>query len=351
MEKKLVATGIVVEYNPFHNGHIYHIEKSIEMTQCDVLIAVMSPHFVQRGEPAILDKWVRTKAALNHGVDLVIELPTHIALQSAETFASGAIELLAMAHVKHVVYGSESIDKPVLSTIDKAVLDQGFSYAHAKNRDKHEPNQILGAYYERECAKYKIKTHIIQRTNAYHDESIHGDIASASAIRKAFYDHKPYHMTTPLNLSQHKTYNMAQAYPFIRYQILTQQKKIAHYLLVEEGIENLFIKLAKKHETYEAFLKEATSRRYTASRIRRTLCNILLETPKTIPEIESIRVLGMNQKGKAYLNQIKNDTNIVSSFKHYNFKDLEEKSTLIYMTLNPNKNPLLDLEVGPPIII
>ena len=98
--------GIVVEYNPFHNGHLHHLQQARRQSGCDVVVAVMSPHFVQRGEPAICDKWARAKAALACGVDLVIELPTLHAVQSAAYFAQAAVELLALADTDVIVFGS-----------------------------------------------------------------------------------------------------------------------------------------------------------------------------------------------------------------------------------------------------
>ena len=351
MNKLLSATGIVVEYNPFHYGHLYHIEKVKSLSQCDVLIAVMSPHFVQRGEPAILDKWERTEIALKHGVDIVIELPTHLTLQSAEVFAKSAIKLLSMMKVNNIIYGSESLEKPKLSKPNKTLLKQGYSYAKAKNTQDFKPNQILGAYYEKYAQKYKINTQRILRTVDYHDLELHQKISSASAIRKAHFEGQDTTHTTPTNLNEHITTHLEMSYPLIRYQIFTKHKNLKDYLLVDEGIENLFYKLAMKHDNLEDFLEEATSKRYTKSRIQRTLMHILLQTPRDIEEIKEVRILGMTQNGRNYLNQIKKDVPICTSFKNYQFKNLEMKSTQVYVSMNPKKNQLLKKEVGSPIFI
>lgn len=351
MEKKLTASGIVVEYNPIHNGHIYHINKTKEISNCDVLIAVMSPHFVQRGEPAIIDKFSRTKLALEHGVDIVIEIPTHLTLQSAEVFSKTAIKLLSLLKVDCVVYGSESLDKPSLSEPDKNLLKQGYSYALAKNTQGFKPNQILGAYYEKYAAEYKIKTARILRTRDYHDNTIYKDVSSASAIRNAYFKKQVYQSTTPVNLDAYNTYHVELAYPLIRYQILTDKDKLKDYLLVDEGIENLLYKNALKYDRYHDFLNASTSRRYTESRIRRTLMHIILKTARNIPDLTSVRVLGMNKRGQAYLKQIKKDAPIVTSFKNYEFKDLELKASAVYSLLNQNKNQLLKEEVGKIIIL
>ena len=350
MKNKKTITGIVVEYNPFHNGHIYHIEKTKEITQCDVLIAVMSPNFVQRGEPALVDKWERTKAALEHGVDIVLELPTHLTLQSAEIFAKRSVEILSLAKIDTLVYGAESLDTPVLQSVDKDLLKQGYSYAYAKNVNALQANQILGAYYEEAANTYNIRTKRILRTNAYHDLDITDSIASASAIRSALKHNKVIDHTTPMNLKDMTLSFVEDAYPFIRYQILTQQKNIKNYLLVDEGIENLFIKLAKLYDTYADFIEHAVSKRYTMSRIQRTLCHILLETPRVLPNIKNVRVLGMSEIGKKYLGEL-DSPYLTTSFKQYAFKDIEEKSTAVYSLINKKGTQLLQREMGPPIII
>ena len=351
MDKKYKAAGIVVEYNPLHNGHIYHINKTKEITDCDVLVAVMSPHFVQRGEPAIIDKFNRTQLALEHGVDIVVELPTHLTLQSAEIFSKSAIQLLSLMKVDHVVYGSESLTRPVLNKPDKLLLDQGYSYAKAKNTNMHKPNQILGAYYEKYAKQYNIQTDIILRTRAYHDKNIYDAISSASAIREAYYNNLPFENNTPVNLNNYTTYNIEALFPFIRYQILLDKDNLASYLLVDEGIENLLYKNAVAYHDYESFLNASVSRRYTESRIRRTLMHILLKTPRNIPNLSQVRILGMNEKGQRYLKQIKKDAPVVTTFKNYEFKDLELKASAILSLISDNKNQLLKQEVGKITII
>lgn len=349
MKDILNAIGIVVEYNPFHNGHIYHITKTKEISDGDVLIAVMSPNFVQRGEPAFIDKWERTKVALEHGVDLVIEIPTHLTLQSAETFAKTALQILSWANIETLVYGSESLDKPILATVDKYLLSQGNSYAKAKNTDNMQSNQILGAYYEKYAKMHNIQTKRIKRTNSYSSLSIESTISSASAIRYNFLSNKDISHTTPMNFNSMNITTLAQAYPFIKYQLLTDPN-LSSYLLVDEGIENLFIKLAKQYNDLESFLDHAISRRYTRSRIQRTLCHILLKTPKVYPKMESARILGMSKSGQAYLAQL-DSPKLTTSFKKHSLKDMEEKSSAVYSLLNKKGTPTLLREMGPPIII
>ena len=109
--------GIITEYNPLHNGHLYHIQKTRELTNCDLLICVMSGHFVQRGEPTIINKWIRTETALNSGIDLVLELPYPFVVQSAKHFADAAIRILELVGCSDVVFGSESNDIDTLKLI------------------------------------------------------------------------------------------------------------------------------------------------------------------------------------------------------------------------------------------
>ncbi len=207
--------GIIAEYNPFHNGHKYHIEEAKRITGADTVIVVMSGNFVQRGEPAIMNKWKRAESALNHGADLIIELPTYYALSSAEMFAYGSISLLDSLGVDTVVFGSEygSIDPFYKladylialeeSHIDKlqTLMQDGHPFATARSLlmkklfdlSKEEetilnsPNNILGVEYVKAikllCSPLKANT-IKRKGSHYHSTDIDKDIASATAIRQ-----------------------------------------------------------------------------------------------------------------------------------------------------------------------
>ncbi|AMC93463.1 hypothetical protein AOC36_05560 [Erysipelothrix larvae] len=349
---KLKIAGIVVEYNPFHNGHIYHIEKTRNLTQCDVLIAIMSSNFVQRGEPAIIDKWERTRAALNHGVDLVLELPTHIVLQSAQQFATHAVDMLALAGVTDLVYGSETLEIPQLTDFNADLIDQGFSYAKAKNSDHKAPNNILGAYYEQAAQKHHITTHRILRTNQYHSEEINDSIVSASAIRKAVLNYQDIIHTTPMSLDVNALYSIEDYYPFIQYEIIKENKTLNSRFLMREGLENKLYKEALLHDKYEDFLEACISKRYTASRIRRSLMHIYLHTPQHMPPQTTLRVLGMNGVGRNYLKTQKNNAKFATLFKETQYKDFEERASLLYAL--PYKDRLTSLsqkEKEGPIIV
>ena len=222
-------TGIIVEYNPFHNGHAYHIQKTREKTNCDAIVAVMSGNFVQRGVPAIVDKWNRSKMALMNGVDLVIELPLIYSLSSAEFFASGAVSLLNnLGIVNNLCFGSECGDTDVLSIIGKILtdepiefkkilkenLDKGLAYPLARSKaliqflnifDNKKllnynieeilssSNNILGIEYCKSLIKLNssIRPYSIQREGStYNSTSLNNKFSSATSIRKFIKENK-----------------------------------------------------------------------------------------------------------------------------------------------------------------
>lgn len=207
------AVGLVTEYNPFHNGHLYHLNKAMELTGADISVAVMSGDFVQRGEPAVLDKYTRTSMALNSGVNLVIELPVDYAVSSAESFAAGALKVLNYIKADSIAFGSESGDIERLSKLAHILCDNedtlykeiskytanGISYAAARQKvvekltDKDtaamltSSNNILAVEYLKAIIKnnYAIKPYTVQRQgDAYNDTDIRSEYASATALRE-----------------------------------------------------------------------------------------------------------------------------------------------------------------------
>ena len=207
------AVGLVTEYNPFHNGHLYHLNKAMELTGADISVAVMSGDFVQRGEPAVLDKYTRTSMALNSGVNLVVELPVNYAVSSAESFAAGALKVLDYIKADSIAFGSESGDIERLSKLAYILCDNedtlykeiskytanGISYAAARQKvvekltDKDtaamltSSNNILAVEYLKAIIKnnYAIKPYTVQRQgDAYNDTDIRSEYASATALRE-----------------------------------------------------------------------------------------------------------------------------------------------------------------------
>lgn len=207
------AVGLVTEYNPFHNGHLYHLNKAMEITGADISVAVMSGDFVQRGEPAVLDKYTRTSMALNSGVNLVVELPVNYAVSSAESFATGALKVLDHIKADSIAFGSESGDIEGLSELAHILCDNedmlykeiskytanGISYAAARQKtvekltDKDtaemltSSNNILAVEYLKAIIKnkYAIKPYTIKRQgDSYNDTDIRSEYASATALRE-----------------------------------------------------------------------------------------------------------------------------------------------------------------------
>ncbi len=366
-------TGIIVEYNPFHNGHLYHLQKTKEITQCELLIAVMSGNFVQRGEPAIVDKWIRTKAALDAGVDLVIELPFAYSVQSASHFAKAAITCLDLAGCSTLVFGSETNDLETLQIIAdcpinvdaiKEQLKYGYGYPRSVGmvQGAYAPNDILGIAYLKALKETTMTAICIQRTNDYHGETIDHEIASATAIRKALLRHEDVSHTTPMAdvLSSASLIDFSLFYPYIRLKLLTTPKEQLNTLfMMEEGIENHLVKMAKTYDDFDAFLTNTISKRYTKARIQRTLIHLMINTLKNemnqLPPLNTLRILGFNDKGRAHLKLLqKNDVRIASRYNQIPlaYRLLEYRSTLAYASVLEFslRNRLIQREIEGPII-
>ena len=353
------ATGVVVEHNPFHNGHLYHIKESRKNTGADVVIAVMSGNFLQRGEPALVDKWSRTKMALQGGVDIVIELPYVFATAQASDFAKGSIALLEAAGCSDFCFGSEqgSIE-PFINTYDLITSQQesyqhsinqfmktGMSYPKALNEayadlikgynqpfvDLSQPNNILGYHYI-EAAYHlqaSIKPVTIQRiVSGYHDDVLPGQsIASATGIRKVIFNDQGISDLTPL-LPKASLQNIVEwqsnigsfgswqhFYPYLRFQIIRSSiEQLASYAEVTEGIEYLLKEAAQKSNTFENFMEVVKSKRYTWTRIQRMLTHIY--TGFTWDDLKQascptyLRLLGMTEMGQRYLNEHKKNLSL-----------------------------------------
>ena len=375
--KHMKVLGLIVEYNPFHNGHIYHIQKAKSLDQFDYTIAVMSSSFVQRGEPAIIDKWKRSQLAIEFGVDLVIELPFVYACQSADYFAKGAIELLAAIGVTDICFGSE--DGRISTFIDiattifthqqtydayvKNAMKSGLRYADACNqalshimgKEIRTPNDLLGLSYVKEIIahQYPITPHCLQRTNTYHGLDLN-NIASASAIRKAIFSYQEYAHTLPHpHLYQNEIYQLQDFFPYLRYQILTSSlKELKNYHMVEEGLEHLLYKHISSCSTIEEFIDCLSSKRYTRPRISRMLIHILMkntkEDIKNAINVDYLRILAMNQKGREYLSRIKKTCAyvLVPNFArhHHPALDIELKATRLLSLLSSSPETLIHEE-------
>lgn len=344
------AAGIVVEYNPFHNGHLHHVKSAKATSGADIVIAVMSGQFLQRGEPAFADKWQRTKMALAGGVDLVIELPYVYATAQAADFARGAITLLDAIGCESFCFGSEQGEiGPFLKTRDlltarnaqyqqeiHVAVQSGISYPKALNQaytaltggnpayaDLAQPNNILGYHYieAAERISSSMRPLTIQRIGAgYHDPISEGlEIASATGIRKSFFEggslEDVAHFLPEASLralidfkNEHGRFGSWEFfYPLLRFMILRDRpENLRNFSEVTEGIENLIYEAALKEQEFEAFMTRVKSKRFTRTRIQRMLTHIFTgftwEQLKSFEQPSYLRLLGMTPGGRHYLN-------------------------------------------------
>jgi predicted nucleotidyltransferase len=342
------ALGLVVEYNPFHNGHAYHVLQSKKETGADVVIAVMSGNFLQRGEPAIVDKWHRTQMALHGGVDLVIELPYVYSTAQAQQFAFGAIYLLEAMGCQQFAFGSESGKlEPFLNTYhiihDKqsdyntqiqTAIKQGVSYPMALQHaysslipeterhlyiDLAQPNNILGFHYieAAQSMNANIQPYTIERIEAnYHDDiDYNKKIASATGIRKAMFQNQLYDEFLPTSSAdilqqwqqQYDQFVQWEAFwPLLQYAILRQTPdQLTAFADVKEGLQFALLKHAANSSSYAEFIQNLKSKRYTWTRLQRMLTHIFTGiTKQQLHQFEHpqyIRLLGMTENGQRYI--------------------------------------------------
>lgn len=351
-----MSIGIICEYNPFHNGHLYHLKKIKELYPDSTIILVTNACFTQRGDISLIDKWDKIKLALLNNIDLVIELPFVFASQSADIFSKGAIDILNHLKVDKIVFGSECNDIEVLKKIAnilanenniKDYLNKGISYPKAINeyiKEKYNfelknPNDILGVCYIKEIIKLKsnIEPICIKRTNNYHSLNL-DNISSASAIRNALKQNKD--VSKYVNTQYLKVHFIDELFPFIKYKIITDND-LSKYQTVDEGIEYRLKKYINDCNSLDEFINKVKTKRYTYNRIKRMLIHILCsftkEEAKDLKN-EYIRVLGFNDKGRKYLNKIKKEITIpiISGYKKFKNLDIEIRCAYIYSLLEPN---------------
>lgn len=354
------SCGIIIEYNPMHLGHQYHIQQARLKSGADLIIGVMSPHFVQRGEPAIVSKFKRVQAALNHGVDIVCELPTIYALQAADVFGKESVKILNKMKVDSIVFGSESNDLETLTQLSqlpvnldrlKERLAQGESYQRAIALDdtQHYPNDILAMAYLIAIRETTITPLSIGRTNHYFEnENIEGFL-SAHDIRKHL-NNPHYTQQSLTDLSEisltHKMFEL------LRYKLLsTSSKELSEIFLVSEGIQNHLKKNAEVYDDFDTFLQASTSRRYSRSRISRICMHILLNHKKELVETfnnDKIRILGVREDALSYLKELEIGTKI-GDFDRVQIEP-ELNATQIYQLFSQEKN-LLQQEISKMIIL
>lgn len=364
--------GIAAEYNPFHNGHKYHIEETRKLTGCDVILAVMSGDFVQRGEPAVADKVRRAVTAVQNGVDIVIALPYIYSTQSATWFAHGTVSLMKLAGVDYISFGSECANLENLQEIaDTSVnpdhlhvsMETGMSFpkAYSLLTTAMRPNDILAVSYLKEIAGTDIKPVLIPRTSDYSDDTMQ-EVSSALAIRTALKEHRSVAGQTPMSeLMEEDIPWMEQYYPYLRtFLLLSNASELNRYQMFSEGIENHLRQQAKNCSTWQEFLRASVNYRYTASRIRRTCLQAMIqltkEEVKRLGEPECLQVLAFNDTGKQWLHDMrKKEVRIASRFARMDFhwRELEYRSGLLYTSVMDEKKrrEVLEREIGGAIYV
>jgi len=362
------VVGIVCEYNPMHLGHLYQIQEIKKKYPDSIIVIVCSSCFTQRGDICVINKWDKAKIALNHGVDLVVELPFVYATQSADIFAKGAITLLNHLGIDTLVFGSESDDiskfKKVVETqlynkdydnLVKSHLDTGINYPTAMSlalKDilgytVSEPNDILAISYIKEIIRnnYDIDVVSIKRTNSYHSDNISdNNIINASLIRKIHRDGEDVSKYLVNNCYSYlyKDVSIENSFPYLKYQIINQD--ISKFQTVDEGIDNKLKKEITNCNGYEDIIFKIKSKRYTYNKISRMLLHILTNFTKEEAnniDIDYIRLLGFSKEGQKHLNFIKKKLNIpiITSYKKNisRILDIEYRITCIYgMLVNDN---------------
>ena len=380
------AVGLVTEYNPFHNGHLYHLNKAMELTGADISVAVMSGDFVQRGELAVLDKYTRASMALNSGVNLVVELPVNYAVSSAESFAAGALKVLDYIKADSIAFGSESGNIERLSKLAHILCDNedtlykeiskytanGISYAAARQKvvekltDKDtaamltSSNNILAVEYLKAIKKnnYAIKPYTIKRQgDSYNDTDIRSEYASATALRgnlKADNISKYIPVKAGLILSSNTNYiypdditealftrlldilfassydknvfieNVMQ-YPDVNKEIAGRLYKSAMDMITRT------VQQRSESEDNGAFsfgslCEHIKTKEVPLSRIKRALVRITLGLDKKHMKKYSnapyIRVLGFDKKGQEYLSYIRKTVEVPLITKTADYKEM-----------------------------
>lgn len=347
--------GIIAEYNPMHNGHIYHIKKTKELTNADYVVVIMSGSFTEQGNIAVLDKFTRAKIAIENGADLVIELPTIHATSSAEGFAKGAVNILnSLGCITHLAFGAETddleslqkiaetcIDKEAeIVTLTKEYLKQGITSALARDNALkdlldsncykmiNKPNNILGIEYLKAlyALNSQIKPVLVERLESNHNELEivnSNQYVSSTAIRETLFnqsitlDNKLQNIESfaPKNVINELTKNTFKSneniWEILRYEILKLGKQgLKNIAEVNEGLENKLYDSVLVSNSYNEYISNVKSKRYTLSRIKRICIYILLEITKdlkdVLKDVNYCRILKIKESSKELLSIISN---------------------------------------------
>ena len=362
--------GITAEYNPFHKGPRYHIEKTREALEADCIIAVMSGNFTQRGEAAVMDKWTRSRIATEEGVDLVVELPFLYACNRAEFFAQGAVDILQSLGVSHISFGSESGDLEALQALAEDMVSQretlaedrmhfmkkGFSFAKslqlasehifgtARTKLMAEPNNILALEYLKRMVYWREQGHPMKAVtvkrygSGYFEKNGASGYAGASAIRRMIEhdaagtkNYVPESVHAKLAAAHVPAAMEKEMFRLVRYELIrSPHEELSEIYCMGEGLENKLKKEIVSADSMQRFLSVMVSKRYTEATIRRLLLYVLLGVKGSDPLGKPYaRVLAAGEKGRKLLRHLK-----------------KEKDLSIPIITNINKDGQAVLEAG-----
>ncbi|MBQ8292705.1 MAG: nucleotidyltransferase family protein [Bacilli bacterium] len=371
LNKPLKVLGLILEINPFHNGHQYFINEAINQVKPDVVIAVVSTSFTMRGNASLINKFDKTTLLLNNNIDLVVELPVSKALNSADFFGKITVKSLIDLGITDLAFGVENSDISVLSKLYELTntfdyqkqlnlfLHDNLSYKKASSKalasiccDEElinlidKPNITLGLQYYKTIMNVnpQVNVHLIKRVDNYYQNTT-CEFLSAYTIREKLKNNENINEYLPYDSSYLNKIDENLLFNLIKYKLLVDNKNIKNIHLVEEGIDNYLINNFKGNNLNE-LLNNLNNKKYSKSRILRTLMCILLDIPKDYNlDEEYLRVLGFNDKGQLYLNTLpKNIKNrLKTSLKHDSTQTglIELNATKLYsLLINQDLNHL-----------
>ena len=349
----MTITGIIAEFNPFHNGHKYLLDQAEGLK-----IVAMSGNFVQRGEPAIVDKWTRAQMALENGADLVVELPFLVSVQAADFFGQGAVAILARLGMDTLAFGTEEVldyqqianlytERGQEMELFMENLPNSLSYPQKTQAMWKEfadldfsgdtPNHVLALAYAKAVAGRKIKLHPIQRQGAgYHSVDKDVDFASATALRQHQNDQDFLERFMPsIALFENASkVNWEDYYPLLRYQILSNPDLTIIYQVNQEMAVRIKDAI-KTAQTVDELVEIVATKRYTKARVRRLLTYILVQARENaLPE--GIHVLGFTEKGRQHLKPLKEQVHLVSRIGKEPWDAMTQKADQIYQLGHPS---------------
>ena len=366
------ACGIVAEYNPLHTGHVYQMNKARQISQADCIIVVMSGNFVQRGEPAVIDKYARTRAALKAGADIVIELPVYYALSSAENFAKGAVLTLNEMKAASICFGAETDNADRLAKISHAIISEspeykailnkalaeGLSYPAARQTALLEylpeckniisgSNNILAIEYIKAILGNNLKMTyypVLREGAGYNDDTDNAEFASAFGIRKMLMSDEHDRLKTYLTPVMYEEISNSKNCPLFpddfsnifnhKMLFLKQQcninhtdfaEKLAEYEDITTELANRFAAAFTGRDNITEFTMKVKSKNIVYSRICRCIMHIILEIRKSMSDLYNnipyIRLLGFNKTGQQYLGSIKKELDVPFITKAADYKN------------------------------